>query len=75
MHDDEGVSNPTAGPTFGELREARRRFLQGSAAAGALALGGMPFAGCSSHARRDGLVGDAGVARVQAGASRRPRMR
>jgi len=48
MLDDDGVSNPTAGPTFGEVREARRRFLQGSAAAGTLALGGMPFAGCSS---------------------------
>ena len=48
MHDDNGVSNSCANPTFDEVCVARRALLKGSAATGLLALTGMPFAGCSS---------------------------
>jgi secreted PhoX family phosphatase len=48
MHDDDTISNPSGNPTFDEVNAERRALLKGSLAGGALALAGIPFAGCAA---------------------------
>ena len=48
MHDDDTISNPSRNPTFDEVNAERRALLKGSLAGGALALAGIPFAGCAA---------------------------
>ena len=48
MHDDDPISNPSRNPTFDEVNAERRALLKGSLAGGALALAGIPFAGCAA---------------------------
>ncbi len=48
MHDDDTISNPSRNPTFDEVNAERRALLKGSLAGGALALAGIPFAGCAT---------------------------
>src|SRR5262245_54487088 len=47
MHDDDIPCNPSRTPHFGEVCDKRRALLKGAAAGGALALTGLPLAGCS----------------------------
>jgi secreted PhoX family phosphatase len=48
MHDDDTISNTSRNPTFDEVNAERRALLKGSLAGGALALAGIPFAGCAT---------------------------
>src|SRR4030095_3501031 len=48
MHDNDKVSNPSNAPRFEEICHMRRRLLGGASVGAALALTGLPLAGCSS---------------------------
>ena len=48
MHDDDTISNTSRNPTFDEVNAERRALLKGSLAGGALALAGIPIAGCAA---------------------------
>lgn len=51
MRDDDTFGNTSGSPSFGDVLASRRALLRGSAAAGAVALAGLPFAGCATFPR------------------------